>query len=193
MLLQYVFNNGQMDLERLKVLANVVGKQRLILDLSCRKKVCKSWKIKFYFQSWKSSKLVKQMFVILKLRPLSRRCRMNSTLLWYFSLSRAFLIRYLYNSLLVRQGSNYLAFYSLNIKNRAGGSILYSYRQMAEIQWRMSWSESVGFSCCLCRWVSGSWSWCWRQKVSGILQSQQVFWYIQLAGWSDIRIQTWYT
>lgn len=51
MLLQYVFNNGQMDLERLKVLANVVGKQRLILDLSCRKKVCKSWKIKFYFQS----------------------------------------------------------------------------------------------------------------------------------------------
>ncbi|KAI5664742.1 hypothetical protein M9H77_24065 [Catharanthus roseus] len=34
----YVFNNGQMDLERLKVLANVVGKQRLILDLSCRKK-----------------------------------------------------------------------------------------------------------------------------------------------------------
>ncbi|KAL4363393.1 hypothetical protein GQ457_04G036210 [Hibiscus cannabinus] len=34
----YVFNNGQMDLERLKSLVNVVGKQRLILDLSCRKK-----------------------------------------------------------------------------------------------------------------------------------------------------------
>ncbi|KAK8703100.1 hypothetical protein V6N13_021429 [Hibiscus sabdariffa] len=34
----YVFNNGQMDLQRLKSLVNVVGKQRLILDLSCRKK-----------------------------------------------------------------------------------------------------------------------------------------------------------
>uniref|UniRef100_A0A1U7V7C2 1-(5-phosphoribosyl)-5-[(5-phosphoribosylamino)methylideneamino] imidazole-4-carboxamide isomerase HISN3, chloroplastic n=1 Tax=Nicotiana sylvestris TaxID=4096 RepID=A0A1U7V7C2_NICSY len=34
----YVFNNGQMDLERLKELSRVVGKQRLVLDLSCRKK-----------------------------------------------------------------------------------------------------------------------------------------------------------
>ncbi|EOY08251.1 Aldolase-type TIM barrel family protein isoform 2 [Theobroma cacao] len=34
----YVFNNGQMDLERLKGLVCVVGKQRLVLDLSCRKK-----------------------------------------------------------------------------------------------------------------------------------------------------------
>ncbi|XP_038688572.1 1-(5-phosphoribosyl)-5-[(5-phosphoribosylamino)methylideneamino] imidazole-4-carboxamide isomerase, chloroplastic [Tripterygium wilfordii] len=34
----YVFNNGQMDLDRLKDLVGVVGKQRLILDLSCRKK-----------------------------------------------------------------------------------------------------------------------------------------------------------
>lgn len=38
-LLQYVFNNGKMDLERLKGLVNVIGKQRLVLDLSCRKKV----------------------------------------------------------------------------------------------------------------------------------------------------------
>ena len=37
--LQYVFKNGQMDLERLKDLVRVVGKQRLVLDLSCRKKV----------------------------------------------------------------------------------------------------------------------------------------------------------
>lgn len=37
--LQYVFNNGQMDLERLKELVHFVGKQRLVLDLSCRKKV----------------------------------------------------------------------------------------------------------------------------------------------------------
>ncbi|KAL6988416.1 Phosphoribosylformimino-5-aminoimidazole carboxamide ribotide isomerase [Sarracenia purpurea var. burkii] len=34
----YVFNNGQMDLPRLKELVRVVGKQRLVLDLSCRKK-----------------------------------------------------------------------------------------------------------------------------------------------------------
>ncbi|CAN1772116.1 1-(5-phosphoribosyl)-5-[(5-phosphoribosylamino)methylideneamino] imidazole-4-carboxamide isomerase, chloroplastic [Linum perenne] len=34
----YVFNNGQMDLERLKDLVRVVGKERLVLDLSCRKK-----------------------------------------------------------------------------------------------------------------------------------------------------------
>ncbi|CAE6032458.1 unnamed protein product [Arabidopsis arenosa] len=34
----YVFNNGKIDLERLKDLVSIVGKQRLILDLSCRKK-----------------------------------------------------------------------------------------------------------------------------------------------------------
>lgn len=34
----YVFNNGRMDLERLKDLVRVVGKDRLVLDLSCRKK-----------------------------------------------------------------------------------------------------------------------------------------------------------
>ncbi|KAH1137188.1 hypothetical protein GYH30_027247 [Glycine max] len=34
----YVFNNGQMDLERLKDLVQIVGKERLVLDLSCRKK-----------------------------------------------------------------------------------------------------------------------------------------------------------
>ncbi|KAF5473569.1 hypothetical protein F2P56_010171 [Juglans regia] len=34
----YVFNDGQMDHERLKDLAHVVGKQRLVLDLSCRMK-----------------------------------------------------------------------------------------------------------------------------------------------------------
>ncbi|KFK36517.1 hypothetical protein AALP_AA4G134400 [Arabis alpina] len=34
----YVFNNGKIDLERLKDLVKIVGKQRLILDLSCRKK-----------------------------------------------------------------------------------------------------------------------------------------------------------
>ncbi|KAL1329114.1 hypothetical protein HN51_046248 [Arachis hypogaea] len=34
----YVFKNGQMDLERLKDLVRIVGKERLVLDLSCRKK-----------------------------------------------------------------------------------------------------------------------------------------------------------
>ncbi|KAM0989997.1 hypothetical protein ACFX2I_008559 [Malus domestica] len=34
----YVFNNGQMDLQRLKDLVLVVGKERLVLDLSCRKR-----------------------------------------------------------------------------------------------------------------------------------------------------------
>ncbi|KAF6172041.1 hypothetical protein GIB67_029459 [Kingdonia uniflora] len=34
----YVFNNGHMDLERLRDLVRLVGKQRLVLDLSCRKK-----------------------------------------------------------------------------------------------------------------------------------------------------------
>ncbi|KAJ0262148.1 1-(5-phosphoribosyl)-5-[(5-phosphoribosylamino)methylideneamino] imidazole-4-carboxamide isomerase [Hirschfeldia incana] len=34
----YVFNNGKLDLGRLKDLVKIVGKQRLILDLSCRKK-----------------------------------------------------------------------------------------------------------------------------------------------------------
>ncbi|XP_010527596.1 PREDICTED: 1-(5-phosphoribosyl)-5-[(5-phosphoribosylamino)methylideneamino] imidazole-4-carboxamide isomerase, chloroplastic [Tarenaya hassleriana] len=34
----YVFNNGRIDLERLEGLVRSVGKQRLVLDLSCRKK-----------------------------------------------------------------------------------------------------------------------------------------------------------
>ncbi|XP_020241210.1 1-(5-phosphoribosyl)-5-[(5-phosphoribosylamino)methylideneamino] imidazole-4-carboxamide isomerase, chloroplastic-like isoform X3 [Asparagus officinalis] len=34
----YVFNGGHMDLERLKQLVQLIGKNRLVLDLSCRKK-----------------------------------------------------------------------------------------------------------------------------------------------------------
>lgn len=38
-----MFNNGKLDLERLKDLVKIVGKERLILDLSCcRKKVIDS-------------------------------------------------------------------------------------------------------------------------------------------------------
>lgn len=34
----FVFRDGQMDLERLKDLVHIIGKHRLVLDLSCRKK-----------------------------------------------------------------------------------------------------------------------------------------------------------
>ncbi|KAH9624961.1 hypothetical protein KSS87_023360 [Heliosperma pusillum] len=34
----YVFNNGQMDMDRLKALVHTIGRNRLVLDLSCRKK-----------------------------------------------------------------------------------------------------------------------------------------------------------
>jgi len=34
----YVFNNGKVDFYRLKALSELVGKERLVLDLSCRKK-----------------------------------------------------------------------------------------------------------------------------------------------------------
>ncbi|XP_072979424.1 1-(5-phosphoribosyl)-5-[(5-phosphoribosylamino)methylideneamino] imidazole-4-carboxamide isomerase, chloroplastic [Typha angustifolia] len=34
----YVFSDGQMNLERLKHLVNMIGKKKLVLDLSCRKK-----------------------------------------------------------------------------------------------------------------------------------------------------------
>ncbi|KAG9459102.1 hypothetical protein H6P81_003610 [Aristolochia fimbriata] len=34
----YVFNNGMMDLDKMKNLVKLVGKQRLVLDLSCRKR-----------------------------------------------------------------------------------------------------------------------------------------------------------
>ncbi|KAL6610191.1 hypothetical protein ACP70R_040160 [Stipagrostis hirtigluma subsp. patula] len=36
--LQYVFSDGKMNIERLTKLVELVGKQRLVLDLSCRKK-----------------------------------------------------------------------------------------------------------------------------------------------------------
>jgi len=35
----YVFSDGKMNIERLRKLVELVGKQRLVLDLSCRKKV----------------------------------------------------------------------------------------------------------------------------------------------------------
>ncbi|PKA46890.1 1-(5-phosphoribosyl)-5-[(5-phosphoribosylamino)methylideneamino] imidazole-4-carboxamide isomerase, chloroplastic [Apostasia shenzhenica] len=38
LVLQYVFRDGIVDLERLKNLVDIVGKRMLVLDLSCRKK-----------------------------------------------------------------------------------------------------------------------------------------------------------
>jgi len=39
----YVFSEGRIDMERLKLLVKRVGKERLVLDLSCRKKGDKFW------------------------------------------------------------------------------------------------------------------------------------------------------
>ncbi|XXG62845.1 hypothetical protein AAC387_Pa05g1146 [Persea americana] len=57
----YVFSDGQMDLERLKQLVDMIGKQRLVLDLSCRKKdgwytvVTDRWqKFSDLFLDWKT-------------------------------------------------------------------------------------------------------------------------------------------
>jgi len=39
----YVFSNGKIDMEKLKLLKGTVGKNRLVLDLSCRKKGADFW------------------------------------------------------------------------------------------------------------------------------------------------------
>ncbi len=39
----YVFSNGKIDLGKLQILVNSVGKKNLVLDLSCRKKDGKYW------------------------------------------------------------------------------------------------------------------------------------------------------
>ena len=39
----YVFSNGRIDMEKLKLLQGAVGKNRLVLDLSCRKKGPDFW------------------------------------------------------------------------------------------------------------------------------------------------------
>lgn len=35
----FVFNEGVIDLPRLQALSKLVGKERLVIDLSCRKKI----------------------------------------------------------------------------------------------------------------------------------------------------------
>jgi phosphoribosylformimino-5-aminoimidazole carboxamide ribotide isomerase len=39
----YVFSNGQIDMDKLQLLQGTVGKNRLVLDLSCRKKGSDFW------------------------------------------------------------------------------------------------------------------------------------------------------
>jgi len=39
----YVFSNGKIDLQKLQTLVNTVGKEHLVLDLSCRKKDGEFW------------------------------------------------------------------------------------------------------------------------------------------------------
>ncbi len=39
----YVFSNGQIDMDKLKLIKDTVGKNRLVLDLSCRKKGDDFW------------------------------------------------------------------------------------------------------------------------------------------------------
>lgn len=39
----YVFSNGQIDMDKLKLIKETVGKNRLVLDLSCRKKEYDFW------------------------------------------------------------------------------------------------------------------------------------------------------
>ncbi|MCP4267164.1 MAG: phosphoribosylformimino-5-aminoimidazole carboxamide ribotide isomerase [Candidatus Brocadiaceae bacterium] len=39
----YVFSNGQIDMDKLKLIKDTVGKNRLVLDLSCRKKGPDFW------------------------------------------------------------------------------------------------------------------------------------------------------
>ncbi|WP_321417972.1 phosphoribosylformimino-5-aminoimidazole carboxamide ribotide isomerase [uncultured Desulfobacter sp.] len=39
----YVFSKGRMDMDKLKTLVNAVGKNRLVLDLSCRKREGQFW------------------------------------------------------------------------------------------------------------------------------------------------------
>jgi phosphoribosylformimino-5-aminoimidazole carboxamide ribotide isomerase len=39
----YVFSNGQIDMDKLKLINDTVGKNRLVLDLSCRKKGSDFW------------------------------------------------------------------------------------------------------------------------------------------------------
>jgi hypothetical protein len=50
--MQYVFSDGKMNIERLRQLVELVGKQKLVLDLSCRKKVCYVIQYTFFVQKY---------------------------------------------------------------------------------------------------------------------------------------------
>lgn len=48
----YIFHDGEFDLERLKKLVDIVGKEHLVLDLSCRKKDGKWYVMTDRWQKW---------------------------------------------------------------------------------------------------------------------------------------------
>ena len=53
----YVFSNGQVCMDRLKALAELVGKQRLVLDLSCRKRESEFWVVTNRWQQFTDVKI----------------------------------------------------------------------------------------------------------------------------------------
>ncbi|KAI8548981.1 hypothetical protein RHMOL_Rhmol07G0315800 [Rhododendron molle] len=70
----YVINNGQMELQRLKELALLVGKQRPLLDLSCGKKIGR-----FFFmleldtvEIWEAAPTILRSFTVGSIMRLSR-------------------------------------------------------------------------------------------------------------------------
>jgi phosphoribosylformimino-5-aminoimidazole carboxamide ribotide isomerase len=53
----WVFRGGQLDWERLRTLAEVVGRNRLVLDLSCRKKGADYFVVTDRWQKWTEMKI----------------------------------------------------------------------------------------------------------------------------------------
>ncbi|MDQ1912781.1 phosphoribosylformimino-5-aminoimidazole carboxamide ribotide isomerase [Paenibacillus sp. GD4] len=56
----YVFQNGQIDFDRLKGLVQIVGKERLVLDLSCRKRDHSYYVMTDRWQKYTSYEVTKQ-------------------------------------------------------------------------------------------------------------------------------------
>jgi phosphoribosylformimino-5-aminoimidazole carboxamide ribotide isomerase len=53
----WIFRDGQLDAERLKTLSNAVGKSRLVLDLSCRKRGGDYWVVTDRWQKFTGMKI----------------------------------------------------------------------------------------------------------------------------------------
>lgn len=61
----YVFKNGVIDFERLNKLVNAVGKEHLVLDLSCRKKAEEYYIVTDRWQKFTDVKVTKETLVML--------------------------------------------------------------------------------------------------------------------------------